>query len=252
MRHDDDGVLALQFEDQVLDLEGGGRVERRGRLIQEQDFRVGGQGAGDAQPLLLPAGEVQRGIIQAVLDLVPQRGALQATLGDLLQPRTVSQARHTGAERHVFEDRLGKRIGFLKHHAHAPAQVNEVDVGREDLLVVEQHVPRMMGSFDQVVHAVERPQKRRFAAARRPDQGHDRALGNRNRDAMEGLVGAVPERQATHLEFEPKPFEVRGRPAAQVAFRNDRGVGEGGQGSTSRLIRDGGNQRSPHGVEIRL
>src|SRR6266852_4793068 len=95
VRHDDDGVLALQLKDQVLDFQGGGRVEGRGRFIQEQDLRVGGQGAGDAQPLLLAAGKVQRRVIQSVFDLVPQRSALQAALRDLVKPRPVSEPGHS-------------------------------------------------------------------------------------------------------------------------------------------------------------
>ena len=84
---DDDGVAAAQLGDQVLDARRGPRIERRGRLVHEQDLRIDGQGAGDAQPLLLPAGKAQGVVVQPVLDLVPQAGALQAGLDDRLRAR---------------------------------------------------------------------------------------------------------------------------------------------------------------------
>ena len=45
--------------DQLLDLGGRDRVERRGRLVEEDDFGPHGERAGDAQPLLLPARQRQ-------------------------------------------------------------------------------------------------------------------------------------------------------------------------------------------------
>ena len=44
-----------------------------------------GDGAGDAQPLLLPAGKREARLLELVLDLVPQRGAAQAALDELVQ-----------------------------------------------------------------------------------------------------------------------------------------------------------------------
>ena len=42
------------------------RVERRARLVEQQHLGVGGQRAGDAQPLLLAAGEPQRRVVEVV------------------------------------------------------------------------------------------------------------------------------------------------------------------------------------------
>jgi hypothetical protein len=50
---DDDGVLGDQVVDGVLDLRGADRVERRRRLVHQDDLRVGGDGTGDAESLLL-------------------------------------------------------------------------------------------------------------------------------------------------------------------------------------------------------
>ena len=51
----------------------------------QEHLGLDGDGAGDAQALLLAAGEAERALVQAVLDLVPQRGAAQAALDDLVE-----------------------------------------------------------------------------------------------------------------------------------------------------------------------
>ena len=51
-----------QLVDQLLDPGGGDRVERRARLVHQDDFRVDRDRAGDAQPLLLAAGEPGAGL----------------------------------------------------------------------------------------------------------------------------------------------------------------------------------------------
>ena len=43
--------------DRLLDLVLGGAVDRAGRVVEDQDARVGQQRAGDREPLALPAGE---------------------------------------------------------------------------------------------------------------------------------------------------------------------------------------------------
>jgi hypothetical protein len=87
---DDDGVAA-QFVDQLLDLLGGHRIEGRARLVHQQDLGGHGQRAGDAQPLLLAAGEPQGAFAKAVLDLFPQGGLPQALFDPLLDGVAVPQ-----------------------------------------------------------------------------------------------------------------------------------------------------------------
>ena len=56
---------------------GRARVERRARLVEQQHLGPRRQRAGDAEPLLLAAGEAQRRVVEVVADLVPQPGALE-------------------------------------------------------------------------------------------------------------------------------------------------------------------------------
>src|SRR6185312_539636 len=74
---DDDGVVGLQFVDQFLDLSGRQRIERRGRLVEQDDFGLYRHRASDAQALLLAAGKAEAAGVELVLDLVPQGRTFQ-------------------------------------------------------------------------------------------------------------------------------------------------------------------------------
>ena len=60
VRHDDDRVLRLDLLHQILDASGGDRVERRARLVHQDHVGLDGDGPGDAEPLLLAAGQAER------------------------------------------------------------------------------------------------------------------------------------------------------------------------------------------------
>ena len=74
-------------------LRGGDRVERRARLVHQDHFRADGDGARDAQALLLAAGEAGARLVQAVLDLVPQAGALLQARRTISSSSALSLAR---------------------------------------------------------------------------------------------------------------------------------------------------------------
>src|SRR3546814_8696171 len=65
-------LAALQSVDQLLDPRGRDRIERRARLVHQDDLRIDRDRAGDAQPLLLPARQRGAAVMEAILDLVPQ------------------------------------------------------------------------------------------------------------------------------------------------------------------------------------
>ena len=76
--------LLLQLPDQVLDRERRNRVERRAGLVHQQHLGLDRDRAGDAEALLLAAGEAGAGLVEAVLDLVPEVGAAQRALDHLV------------------------------------------------------------------------------------------------------------------------------------------------------------------------
>src|SRR5215207_3152074 len=107
---DDDRVVLLELEHQILDPPSGDRVEGRAGLVHQQDVGGGGERTRDAEALLLAAGHPERVRLEAVLDLVPQRAALEGALDDL-----VHVALHTHdarAEGDVVVDRLRERVGL--------------------------------------------------------------------------------------------------------------------------------------------
>ena len=80
VRDDHDRVAPLELLHELLDLGGGDRVDRRARLVHEDHLGLDGDRAGDAEPLLLAAGERQARLLELVLDLVPQGRLAQGVL----------------------------------------------------------------------------------------------------------------------------------------------------------------------------
>src|SRR5437762_780118 len=78
VRHNHQRVVFLQIEDQVLDLRRRDRIEGGARLVHQEHLRPHRERAGDAEPLLLPAGKAGPALIERVLHLVPEGGLLQA------------------------------------------------------------------------------------------------------------------------------------------------------------------------------
>ena len=66
------GGAPRQLTQRVAQRGIGGKVERGGAVIQNQNFRFPGQGAGDGEPLALAAGE----IASAGLDQIVQAAVL--------------------------------------------------------------------------------------------------------------------------------------------------------------------------------
>src|SRR6266481_6960092 len=195
MGDDRDRIVLGQFLDQFLDLGGRNRVERRARLVEQDYFGPHGDGAGDAKPLLLAAGQAETACVELVLDLVPQRAAAQ---------RLFDPAVHLGfgdffikadTERDVFIDRHRKRRRLLEHHADPRPQQVEIELGVEDVGLVEHQLTDRALSRIEVVHPVENPQQRRFAATGRPDKGGDAIGAQREVDVLQRMVLAVIEVQ---------------------------------------------------------
>src|SRR5882724_10270341 len=192
---DRDRVVLGQFLDQFLDLGGRNRIERRARLVEQDDLGAHGDGAGDAEPLLLAAGQAQARGVQLVLDLVLQRAAAQRLfdaavhlgLGDLLV--------EADAERDVLVDRHRKRRRLLEHHADPRPQQIEVETWIEDVGMVQHQLAGGALPRIEIVHPVENAQERRLAAARRADEGRDAVGAKREVDVLQRVVFAIVEIQ---------------------------------------------------------
>ena len=170
-------VVALELHGELLDLDRRDRVERRGGLVHKQDLGLHRDGARDAQALLLATGQAQTGLLELVLDLVPQGGAAQGILHQRIE---FAAALHAGTARSVGDivvDAHGKRIGMLEHHAHALAQQRGVVIG-VNVTAVELDGTLDTAVLHVIVHTVQAAQQGRLAAAGRPDERGDLTLGN--------------------------------------------------------------------------
>src|SRR5579862_2714857 len=199
VRHDNDGATVLKLEDEILDLCRGDGVERGARFVEQQNFRIYRQGAGDAQTLLLAAGESIGRLMQLVLDLFPQRGAAQALFHRFPQRGAAAGTVDPQAIRDVLENRLGERIGALKHHAHAAADVVYVEM--ENVVAIQPDLAFHAAVADGFVHPVEGAQKGGLAAAGGSNECCDLPVIHLHGDVAQSLKGAVIEIEAVGAEF---------------------------------------------------
>src|SRR5713101_4289282 len=224
---DHDRVVLLELVDQFLDLGGRDRIERRARLIEQDDLRLDGDRTRDAEPLLLAAGEAQAVGGELVLHLVPERGTAQRGLDPSVQFRLRQLFIEPHAKRDVLVDRHRKRRRLLEHHADARAQQIEILLGRKNVFAVEQNLARRALVGIEIVHAVEDAQQRGLPAARWSDEGGHLVLVEREADVLERAVLAVEE-------IEPAEQDLFGEPRRAVDDMRDGGNGDGG-------MRYGGN-----------
>src|SRR3984893_12499682 len=198
---DVDCVVLRQFLDQFLDLGGRTRIERRAWLIEQNNLGPNGDGAGDAKPLLLAAGQAESAGVELVLDLVPQRAAAQRLFDTAVHLGSGNLFVEPPPERDVLVDRHRKRRRFLKHHADPGAQQIEIEFGIKHAGGIQHDLTGRALAGIEIIHAIEDPQQRRLAAAGRSDEGGDAIGAECEIDVLQRVVFAVIEIQVAHRDF---------------------------------------------------
>ena len=174
VRDDGDGVIFRQLRDQLFDPRGGDGIQRGTGFVHQDHLRIDGDRAGNAQPLLLTAGQAGAGLDETILYLFPQARLAQAGLDDFIElDATAGEPVQFWAIGDVIVDTFRKGIGLLKHHAHPCPQRHRIHFRRIDVLVIEQKLPGDATTDHRVVHAVQGTQKGGLAAARGTDHGDD-------------------------------------------------------------------------------
>ena len=158
---------------------GRDRVERRGRLVHQDHVGLDGDRAGDAEPLLLAAGEAEGVVLEPVLDLVPERRGAERPLDALVEVLLHARAR-AGRRRCCRRSTsgTGSASGRPSRSAAAPRpgrRFGAVEVAA----VVDAPARRRVAPGIEVVHPVEAADERRLAAARRPDERRHRSSRRR-------------------------------------------------------------------------
>ena len=203
---DERGAPGHRLAQRLLDRLLGARVDRRGRVVEDEDARVGQQRARDGQALTLAARQRQAALADArvvalgqlgdePVGLRPARGSLDllargvlARVGDVLGDRGAEQ------ERVVVDDR---------DRAPQRAQVDVAHVG-----AVDEHAPG-----GRVVQPGDELHERRLARPRRADQRERRPGLDVERDVVQRVDGRalVAQRDVAQLDA-PRPRRQRRRP----------------------------------------
>ncbi|MPN05559.1 hypothetical protein SDC9_152810 [bioreactor metagenome] len=146
------------------------RVQRAGRLVKQHNIGLHRQRAGNCHALLLPARKLGR----VGVCLIRQAHLFQQLLRFLRGGCFVHLLAVDGGHHNIFHHRkVGKQVKLLKHHADIFAYPVDVGLFVHNVKPVHDHLPA--GGLLQPVQAA---QKRRFAAARRPDHANDFPLGH--------------------------------------------------------------------------
>ncbi len=172
---------ALQVEQLVLQPGAHDRVDRGVGLVHEQHGWIGRQGAGDADPLLLPAGQRSRVAAEQARLEVEQRGQLVDPGADAV----LGPAEELGDRGDVVADlAVREQTRLLDHVADPPPQLVErqgADVG-----ALEPHGPAR-----RLDEAVDHLQRRGLAAARRPDESDELAPRDREVETSDRRTGGA-------------------------------------------------------------
>ena len=108
-----DAFFAIQFEQELGELLGGGAVQSAGRFVGQQKLRLVDQGAHDGDTLAFAAGKFARSVREASLEANALQKPRRAG-GRFLALRT-SRARQGGHE-NIFQNRaLGQQMMRLKN-----------------------------------------------------------------------------------------------------------------------------------------
>jgi hypothetical protein len=184
--------LAQRGLDRLL----GRGVDRGGRVVEDQDPRVGEEGARDREPLALPAGEREPALAHARVVAVGQLGDEAGRLGALGRALDGLPARVRIRVGDVVRDRVREQERVVVDDRDLPPQRGEVD-------------PAQVGAVDphaalrRVVEARQQLDQRGLARAGRADERHRGARLDHEVDVVEDLLGLLGVAERDVVELHP-------------------------------------------------
>src|SRR5712691_5423353 len=200
--------LALQTYQEIDDLGSRGRVERRGRLVEDDQLRPRDDGAGDADALLLAGAQLRRKLTET---RITQPHAARHFPGTAvaLRPRQAQDPQRLGdrgSDADPWIEALGR---FLKHQLQPAAQLPRPDIAAAvDRPTLKPDLPA--GRANETEHA---PPDRGLPRSRFADQRQRLSLGHCKADAIDRLHDrALPRDGEVHdqiLDLENRAHDGR-------------------------------------------
>ena len=179
--------LALQLLQEIENLRLNRHVERRDRLVGDDEIRVCGERARDADALLLPAGELVRIAVDEALAEPDGFHQLADALALLFARGEAERLDRLGDDLPDRHARIERRVRILEDHLHVLPRAAQLRAGQlRNVDVAEHHAPARR--FDQPQH---RAAERRLSASRFPDEPERFARKNVERHAVDRLHHAV-------------------------------------------------------------
>ena len=142
--------------------------------------------------------EGKAALLEFVLGLIPEGRLPQGGFYQLIH--IPLEAINAGPKGNVLVDRFRKWVGLLENHANAPTHLDWVDPLVIKVLAIKQHSAGEAAALDQIIHAVESPQNRGFAAAGRTNKGCYFPLGDFHENIVDSNIFAVAVADADILQ----------------------------------------------------
>ena len=183
----------------------GRGVDRGGRVVEDQDARVGDERAGDRDALALAARERQAALADHGVVALRQRRDEVVRLRAARRLLDLGVARIRPREGDVVAHRGGEQERVLRDRRDRAPQLAQVELAHVD--AVDEHAPCL-----HVVEARDQRCQRRLARAGAPDQRERAALGDVEIDLVQDRpLGVVAEAHALEPHGSPPPGGQRRR-----------------------------------------
>ena len=183
------------------------RVQRRRRLVEDQDPRVLEQHAGDREALLLAARELVAALADDRVEAVGQLRDPVVDRGRAGRRLELRVGRLGPGEQQVLADRRVEQVRLLGHEPDEPRRATRAGSAGRRCPSIE------TAPVVDVVQARDEVGRRRLAGARRADERHELAGSRLERDVLE------PERRRPAASGSPPRRRRRGRRRARHRAR---------------------------------
>ena len=171
MRDDDHRSALRDATDVVVDYRFAVRIERAGRLVEDENARVEDQRARDGEALALAAGKIRRAFVDVCFV------AARQTIYEFLRARQTRRAHHLVESRvrlcgrDILANSSAEQEVFLQHHAEISPQVRNI-------VFADVHAVDLDKPFVVRVQTLQQTGDRRFARSRAADDAERPAYGN--------------------------------------------------------------------------